>query len=128
MGGRGVASVPASMIVFYISGHGFGHASRDVELINALAARQPGIAIAARTLIPRWLFEPARVLVDVQPVETDTGLVQVDSLRFDERGSILRAGAFYDNFDERVDAEARILRAAGAALVVGDIPPLAFAA
>jgi hypothetical protein len=116
------------MIVFYISGHGFGHASRDVELINALAARQPGIAIAARTLIPRWLFEPACVPVDVQPVETDTGLVQVDSLRFDERGSILRAGAFYDRFDERVDAEARILRAAGADLVVGDIPPLAFAA
>ena len=24
------------VVVFYISGHGFGHASRDIEVINAL--------------------------------------------------------------------------------------------
>jgi L-arabinokinase len=115
-------------VVFYISGHGFGHASREVELMNALAARQPGIRIAARTLIPRWLFEPASVLVDVESVEVDTGLVQVSSLGFEERDSILRAAAFYDTFDDRVDAEAKALRLMDADLVIGDIPPLAFAA
>ena len=31
----------SSCVVFYISGHGFGHASRSVEVINALAARRP---------------------------------------------------------------------------------------
>ena len=30
--------------VFYISGHGFGHASRQIEVINAVGARQPGDA------------------------------------------------------------------------------------
>jgi hypothetical protein len=29
-------------IVFYISGHGFGHASRSIELLNTIAARRPG--------------------------------------------------------------------------------------
>ncbi len=26
-------------VVFYVSGHGFGHVSREVEVMNALAAR-----------------------------------------------------------------------------------------
>lgn len=115
-------------VVFYISGHGFGHASRDIELINALAAARADVRIVARTNIPAWMFARARTAVDVQPIETDTGLVQIDSLRFDERESARQAAAFYRTFDERVDAEARVLRTVGADLVVGDIPPLAFAA
>ncbi|HVZ21016.1 MAG TPA: hypothetical protein VG871_08140, partial [Vicinamibacterales bacterium] len=35
---------------------------------------------------------------------------------------------FYGRFDERVDAEAAVLRSSGTTLVLGDIPPLAFAA
>ena len=116
------------MIVFYVSGHGFGHASRDVELINAIIARRPDIRIAVRTSAPPWLFAMTEKPVEVQPLEADIGLVQIDSLRFDERGSILRAAEFYASFAERADAEAAVLREIGAELVVGDIPPLAFAA
>ena len=116
------------MIVFYVSGHGFGHASRDVELINAIIARRPDIRIAVRTSAPPWLFAMTNKPVEVQPFEADTGLVQIDSLSFDQRGSILRAAEFYATFAERADAEAAVLRDIGAELVVGDIPPLAFAA
>jgi L-arabinokinase len=116
------------LIVFYISGHGFGHASRDVEIINALTAARADVRIVARTTVPAWMFARARRRVDIQPIETDTGLVQIDSLRFDERESARQAAAFYRTFDARVDAEARVLRTIGADLVVGDIPPLAFAA
>jgi L-arabinokinase len=115
-------------IVFYVSGHGFGHASRDVELVNAIAAADPDARFVARTMIPDWLFARARTTVDVQPLATDTGLVQIDSLRFDEEETVRQAAAFYRTFDERADAEARVLEAARADLVVGDIPPLAFAA
>jgi len=116
------------LIVFYISGHGFGHASRDVEIINALTAARTDVRIVARTTVPAWMFARARRRVDIQRIETDTGLVQIDSLRFDERESARQAAAFYRSFDARVDAEARVLRTIGADLVVGDIPPLAFAA
>jgi hypothetical protein len=54
--------------------------------------------------------------------------VQIDALRFDEEETVRRAAAFHRTFDERTDAEAQVLRDAGADLVVGDIPPLAFAA
>ena len=116
------------MIVFYVSGHGFGHASRDVELINAMLALRPEVRIAVRTSAPAWLFTITEKPVEVQRCEADTGLVQIDSLSFDERASIQRAAEFYSTFAERVEAEAAVLRAMGAELVVGDIPPLAFAA
>jgi L-arabinokinase len=115
-------------IAFYISGHGFGHASRDVELINTIAASRPGVRIFVRTAAPRWLFAAARADLTVDTVDADSGLVQLDSLRFDEPASIALAAEFYDSFDERVEREARILRDLHADLVVADIPPLAFAA
>ena len=44
-------------LVFYVSGHGFGHASRDIEVINALHAIAPGVRLVVRTSAPRWLFD-----------------------------------------------------------------------
>lgn len=116
------------LIVFYISGHGFGHATRDVELIKAMAAADRAVQFVVRTTVPDWLFARAGSAVAVQPLATDTGLVQIDSLQFDEEETARQAAAFYRTFDERADAEARLLKAAGADLVVGDMPPLAFAA
>jgi 3-methyladenine DNA glycosylase Mpg len=46
------------LIVLYVSGHGFGHASRDIELIRALRARRPDTRVIVRTSVPRWLFAP----------------------------------------------------------------------
>ena len=37
---RVTGSTRSALIVFYISGHGFGHASRDIEVLNALGARR----------------------------------------------------------------------------------------
>lgn len=117
------------LVVFYTSGHGLGHASRDIELINAIGARRPDARIAVRTAAARWLFDlAARVEVDVEPCETDPGVVQIDSLRLDETATAAGAARFYRDFDRLVDQHARALSAAGASVVVGDVPPLAFAA
>ena len=117
------------VVVFAISGHGFGHASRQTQIIRALRRRRPDAAIHIRTSAPRWLFERALDFpFAFERVEVDTGVVQVDSLEVDVEASIVRAAAFHAKLDERIDAEARALTTAGAELVVGDIPPLAFAA
>ncbi len=117
------------MIVFYISGHGFGHASRDIEVLNALLDRRPDLPIAVRTPAARWLFDlTLRHPLQFEQAETDTGIVQIDSLRLDVEASIRRAAAFYENLEGRAAAEAGWLRNAGARLVVADIPPLAFRA
>jgi hypothetical protein len=116
-------------VVFYITGHGFGHASRDVEVINELVAREPGIRIHLRTQAPRWLFDlTVKGDFDYDAIETDTGIVQIDSLRLDEQASVERAAAFMATFEHRVEREAAALREIGAAVVVADMPPLGIAA
>jgi L-arabinokinase len=79
---------------------------------------------AARRLFDRTLDEPAALA----PIETDTGVVQIDSLRLDAAETIRRADAFHGTLARRAEDDARALRAAGVRLVVGDVPPLAFAA
>lgn len=117
------------MITFYISGHGFGHASRDVEVLNALGRLAPDVPVAVRTAAPRWLFDLTLTRpVDFHAVECDTGVVQLDSLHLDEAETIARAAAFHATLDRRAGDEAAWLRANGARLVVGDIPPLGCAA
>jgi len=117
------------VIVFYVSGHGFGHASRDVEVINTLHQRHPRWRIVVRTAAPRWFFDTAlRAPVEWQPAECDTGVVQVDSLRVDVGETLRQAAAFHDTLGGRADADAALPFVRAAALVVGDIPPLACAA
>jgi hypothetical protein len=117
------------MIVFYISGHGFGHATRDVEVINAILERQPDARVVIRSSAPEWfLSASARGPIELQPIETDTGVVQIDSLHLDEDETARQAARFYQDFDRRASEEAETLGRLRASLVVGDIPPLAFAA
>ena len=97
-------------VFFYISGHGFGHASRQIEVVNALGARCPDLAIVVRTSAPRWLFDrTARVPITLVPGECDTGVIQIDSLRLDEQLTIERADAFYRTLGERARQEAALL-------------------
>lgn len=116
-------------VVFYISGHGFGHASRSIEIINALGAMAPEARIHVRTSTAPWLFDATlRVRATLEPVACDTGVIQADSLRLDERETIREAVRFQAGFDALANRETAFLRQVGASAVVGDIPPLAFAA
>ena len=65
---------------------------------------------------------------DVQACETDTGATQIDSLTLDVDATARAAAAFYADFDRRIADESLVLESVGAAAVVGDVPPLAFAA
>ncbi len=82
-----------------------------------------------RTGAPSWLFERSAPRgVEIQPVDVDTGIVQIDSLRLDEDETARQAARFYSEFDRRIETEAAVLRTLGADVVLGDIPPLAFPA
>ncbi|HUE86597.1 MAG TPA: hypothetical protein VMO26_11015 [Vicinamibacterales bacterium] len=117
-------------VVFYVSAHGFGHASRVIEVINAILARRHDVRVIARTTAPQWLFDrtvvgPGFSRTDLR---TDTGVVQIDSLHLDARATIEHAREFMRTFDDRVEAEAALLERHGVTLVVADIPPLGIAA
>lgn len=116
-------------IVFYISGHGFGHASRQIEILNAVGSAAPALRLVVRTSAPAWLFERTmRVPYTRLPGDTDTGIVQIDALRLDERETIQRAASFHRTLDARAAEEAAALDAHDALAVVADAPPLGPAA
>ena len=116
-------------VVFYISGHGFGHASRAIEVINALLAARADLHVHVRTSVVHWLFDLTVIgAYTYEQVAADTGIVQIDSLRLDETASVRRAVEFMSTFDERVEREAAALTRLSPALVVADMPPLGIAA
>ena len=116
-------------VVFYISGHGFGHASRAIEVINALVDRRPDLRVIIRSSVAPWLVaRTARRGVALETIEVDTGIVQIDSLHLDASASIARAEAFMSTLDARVAREVDVLRQHDAVLTVSDLPPLGIAA
>jgi L-arabinokinase len=115
--------------VFYVSGHGFGHASRSVEVINALRVRRPDVRIHVRTRAPRWLFDlTVAGAFEYTAVDTDVGVVQIDALTPDLPATLDRAAAFHATAEARVAREATALTSLGASVVVADAPPIALGA
>lgn len=116
-------------VVFFISGHGFGHASRDVEVINALGASRPDLRLILRTDVnPGLLDRTVRPPFERRPGPCDTGIIQRTSVEHDDEATVRAAIDFYSPFDERIDTEARTFERDKVSLIVGDIPPLAFEA
>ena len=116
-------------VFFYISGHGFGHTVRQIAIINALGQRSRDLGIVIRTAAPRRLFDQSvRVPTTFLEGPNDTGVVQIDSVRLDEKATIEQAATFYRTLPQRAATEAAILRAHDGRLVISDAPPLACAA
>jgi hypothetical protein len=117
------------MIATYVSGHGYGHATRSAEVLRALRERAPEVPLAIVTSAPESLYREA-VPGDFtyRSVECDVGLAQKGALVIDEEATARRCRAFAVGREGRVAEEGRWLRASGARLVLGDVPPLAFEA
>jgi UDP:flavonoid glycosyltransferase YjiC (YdhE family) len=113
-------------VLLAVSGHGFGHAVRSAEVARALLQR--GIRVVVRTEAPAWLFASGCEFLDGHGCPIDVGIVQHDGLEFDVNATRARWAAFAANFEERADHEAERFERAGADVVLGDVPPLAFAA
>jgi L-arabinokinase len=117
------------MLAVYVSGHGYGHATRTAEVLRELRTRQPELPISIVSTTPEFLFHGlpgARVQHHARAC--DVGVVQRDALTMDEPGTARAWAAFAANWEARVEHEARWLRALGARLVLADVPPLACAA
>jgi L-arabinokinase len=115
--------------LFYVTGHGFGHATRTRALIAALRARLgPDLAIHVRSDAPHWIFTDRDPDVTCSAAAIDPGVLQPNGLDLDLPRTLAAQEAFVAGWDERVTEEAAFVRGHRATLVVGDVPPLAFAA
>lgn len=113
-------------VLFYVSGHGFGHAVRTAEIVRALAARGTVDEIHVRTTAPAHLFEgSAGVPVRVSGTAIDAGAVEESPLTINARRTVERAASLLENRERILAEELNTLRGAGIGLIVADIPFLA---
>jgi len=116
-------------IIFYISGHGFGHSSRMAVVINELLRREPGRRIIIKTSSPEWFFrEQINAPISFSPLKCDIGVIQSDSLNLDPLASLKAYDDFLSRGKRIITDELRFIEKVEPGLIVGDIPPLAFAA
>jgi L-arabinokinase len=114
-------------VVFYISGHGFGHASREVEIINALGHARPDLRIVIRSAVsPGLLARTLTVPYDLRPGPCDSGIVQSSSVAHDDEATVEAAVQYFGDWPSRIEAEVGDLGGGRPAVIVGDIPPVAF--
>jgi len=99
-----------------------------IEVMHALLRADEPPAIVVKTSAPPRLFDGLGGRIELINTLCDTGMVQADSLNVDTTASLREAKAFQARLPALAAAEASFLRERRARVVVGDIPPLAFAA
>lgn len=115
-------------VVAYVSGHGFGHSAREVEILRRLP---PEIPLVVKTTAPEWFWreEIARPFEYV-PDRYDAGCVQKDSISVHVAGTLAAWQEINAKNHTRRQSEADDLRQRGASVVVTDVAafPLTVAA
>lgn len=113
-------------VLFYISGHGFGHATRIVAIMEALVAKCPTANIYARTKVPKYLFGtlPA-LLFHYYDVTIDAGVVEKGIFSQDVYSTLSQYSEINNLRNQIVDAEVEFVRREDIDIIVSDIPPLA---
>jgi UDP:flavonoid glycosyltransferase YjiC (YdhE family) len=115
-----------SSILFYITGHGFGHAIRSQQVIRALGTIRRQLRIYVRTTAPEWIFHDTTPPIHYSHQAIDTGIVQTDSLHMDLSKTLAACRAIYTNPQKLIEQELAFIKNTAIDLVVGDTPPLAF--
>ncbi len=119
------------VVALAVSGHGFGHAVRCAQVAAALTAKGEGtVRTLLRTEAPAWLFPEYVEFLPSPGWPLDVGVAQHDGdgLDLDIDETRRRWDAFAQAFDARANVEAGLLVEHGVNVLLGDIPPLAFAA
>lgn len=117
-------------LAYFISPHGFGHASRSVAVMQSLLARVPHAHFHIFTLVPGWFFE------DVLPAgsftlykeRSDIGLVQRSPLEEDLPATLAALQKYFPFQPELLTRLAASLVNSHCQAVLCDIAPLGIAA
>ena len=115
-------------LVLYVSGHGFGHATRSTALLVALRRLAPKLRIHVRTDAPAWLFSERDAAAEITETALDPGVVQPTGLDIDAEATFEAHRRFQERWSDLLEQEVHWLRSVGARLVVSDAPPLAIEA
>lgn len=114
-------------ILFYISGHGYGHAVRTKEVIRALLKIRNDIQIIIRTSAPAWIFGDLSNNPNVQILEAvlDPGVCEDDPLHINYEKTVQKLGDFLKTSLGIVYHETAYCMQNDINLIISDIPSIA---
>ena len=112
-------------IAYFISSHGFGHASRASAIMEAIHGRDPEVRFEIFSGTPEWLFRDS-YLTDYQyhGGAVDVGLVQRSPMEHDLPKTIEAVTYYIDSIPEKAGKLAAELLSLDVRAVVCDISPL----
>ncbi|KAJ1255603.1 hypothetical protein BS78_K183500 [Paspalum vaginatum] len=127
-GGGGEVTAPPQHLVFayYITGHGFGHATRALEVVRHLVAAGHDVHVV--TAAPEFVFttEISSPSLHIRKVLLDCGAVQADALTVDRLASLEKYHQTAVVPRETIlKTEVEWLNTIKADLVVSDVVPVA---
>lgn len=115
------------MLLFYTSGHGLGHISRESVVMKSLKALRPELKLGVRTPAAEWFVKesiPPGTLY--QPAQLDIGVLQIDSLQMEILGTLEKYAGLISRKADIIAAEAEWCLRHSVELIISDIPPFAF--
>jgi hypothetical protein len=112
-------------VVAYVSGHGFGHSAREVEILRRLPGEIP---LVVKSAAPEWFWrqEVPRPFEFVRD-SYDVGCIQTTSLEVDVSATLAAWQAIDAQNQARFHDEVRDLRRRKARVVVTDVGPFPLA-
>lgn len=112
-----------------ISGHGFGHASQVVPVLNELGRRYPNLQVVLRTTVPDHFFTHRLTVPWERSVqEQDVGCVQRGPLHIDIGATWQAYQEFHGSWERRVAEECEVMKQYAPNLVLSNISYLALEA
>jgi hypothetical protein len=118
-----------SVIAYFISAHGLGHAARAAAVMAAVHDVAPAVRLEIFTTAPHWFFDDCLAgPFACHLLETDVGLIQKSPLEENLPATIEALDAFYPLDEQRVGAAASNVKERGCRAVICDIAPLGIAA
>ena len=112
------------------SSHGFGHAARDVAVLQALHQRRPDWTLVLSSQLNAQVLRSliGDTPIQIRPCRWDVGMVQADALGSDPASTLQALDRLNQQLPELLHVESEWIRSRGQpALILGDIPPAAAA-
>lgn len=112
-------------VAYFISPHGFGHASRALSVMEALSSLDPSFEFDVFTTVDvDFLKTNFSGTLTIHPVQTDIGLFQINPLEADIPRTLkeLESQIPYDK--EVIGSAVKVVKEAGCSIIICDIAPM----
>lgn len=112
-------------IGFYISGHGFGHATRMIAIIRSLFELREDLRVHVRTSVPPWLFHKSlpNKQVHVVPTEENLRVSYTRGLSVDSENTLFALEKYVKDKRNYLAEHLAYCKKHNIEIIISDIPP-----